>query len=165
MRKSDKSIHNISIASIKRSTIKPYNFKWTKFYESNSDFYYQGVSLNLTEDELIICSTIIDGANYSVLTTQKLITVENGREQIGNLIAAINRGYGDFKGYKDGQLTFGLVELENGDNLKYFIETGKASMVMIYGLRTLIRTQKLTIQNLENLTRVWNRQNEKNKNP
>lgn len=41
--------------------MKPYDFKWTKFYESNLDFPYQGLPLNLTEDELIICSTLIDG--------------------------------------------------------------------------------------------------------
>ncbi len=144
--------------------MKPYDFKWTKFYESNSDFSYQGLLLNLTEDELIICSTLIDRENYSILTTQKLITVENGRERAENLSGATDKGYGDFKGYKDDQVTFGLVELENGDNFKYFIETGKASMIMIHGVRALIRTQKMTNQNVENVTRVWNRQNEKNKN-
>ncbi|MBQ4820274.1 hypothetical protein [Aquimarina sp. MMG016] len=143
MRKSDKSKHNISIASIKRSTIKPYNdFKWTKFYETNSDFPYSGLNLNLTENEMIICSTVIDSENYSILTSQKLITNENGIESSGNLVNAKDKGYGDFKGYKDDSLTLGLVELENGTELKYFIETGKASMIMINGVRTLIRMEK-----------------------
>lgn len=102
--------------------------------------------------------------NYSILTTQKLITVENGRERAESLLGATDKGYGDFKGYKDDLVTFGLVELKNGDDLKYFIETGKASMIMIHGVRTLIRTQKMTNQNVENVTRVWNHQNEKNKN-
>lgn len=142
MRKPDKSIHNITIASIKRSTMKPYDFKWTKFYNSNSEFSYQGLPLNLTEDEMIICSTIIDGENYSIITTQKLITVVNGREQSENLMGATDKGYGDFNGCRDDSVTFGLVELENGDDLKYFIETGKASMIMIHGVRTLIRLKK-----------------------
>lgn len=161
MKKPDKWIHNITVASIKRSTMKPYDFKWTKFYESNTDFSYQGLSLDLTEDELIICSTIIDGENYSILTTQKLITVENGIERAENLMGATDKRYGDFKRYRDDKVTFGLVELENGDDFKYFIETGKASMIMIHGVRTQIRTQKMTNQNVENVTRVWNRQNEK----
>ncbi|MGY3795822.1 hypothetical protein [Aquimarina sp. 433] len=143
MRKSDKSKHNISIAFIKRSTIKPYDdFKWTKFYESNSDFPYSGLNLNLTENEMIICSTIIDSENYSILTSQKLITNENGIESSGNLVNAKDKGYGDFKGYKDDSFTLGLLELENGTELKYFIETGKASMIMINGMRTLIRMEK-----------------------
>ena len=122
--------------------MKPYDFKWTKFYESNLDFPYQGLSLNLTEDELIICSTLIDGENYSILTTQKLVTVENRRERAESLSRATDKGYGDFKGFKDDQVTFGLIELENEDDFKYFIETGKASMIMIQGIRTLIRNSR-----------------------
>ena len=53
------------------------------------------------------------------------------------------------------------MELENGTELKYFIETGKASMIMIHGVRTLIRMQKMTKKNIENTVRNWNRQNEK----
>jgi len=142
--------------------MKPYDYKWTKFYQSNSDFSYQGLPLNMSEDELIICSTLIDGENYSILTTQKLITSENGIEQAESLSGAKDKWYGDFKGYKGNLLTFGLVELENGDDFKYFIETGKASMIMIHGIRTLIRTQQMTDKNIENVTRIWNRQNENN---
>jgi len=162
MKKSDKSLHNISVASIRRHTIKLYDFKWTQFYESNSDFPYQGLHLDLTDDELIICSTVIDAENYSILTTQKLITKENGIENSGSITGAIDKGYGNFKGYGDQSFTFGSLELENGNQLKYIIETGNASMVMIYGLRTLIRTQRMTDKNVENVTRIWNRKNEEN---
>ncbi len=141
--------------------MKPYNFKWTKFYESNTDFQYSGLQLELIENELIICSTIIDSENYSILTTQKLITNENGIENIGNLTGAILKPYGDFKGLNGESLTFGVLQLENGIELKYFIETGKASMIMIHGIRTLIRTQQMTDKNIENVTRVWKRQDEK----
>ncbi|MCR9264003.1 MAG: hypothetical protein NXH86_07570 [Flavobacteriaceae bacterium] len=161
MRKTDKSKHNISVASIKRSTIKPYDFKWTKFYESNSDFPYSGLNIGLAENELIICSIVVDSENYSILTSQKLITRENGTTTIGNLINAKDKGYGDFKGYKDASLTFGLVELANGTEQKYLIETGKASMIMIHGVRTLIRMQKMTEQNMENTIRNWNKQDKK----
>ena len=162
MNKTDKSKHNISIAAIKRYTFKPYDYELTKFYESNSDFPYRGIELDLTENELIICSTVIDSENYSVLTTQKLITKENGIKNIGNLTGAKDKLYGDFKGYKDKSYTFGFVELENGKDLKYFIETGKASMIMIYGVRTIIRTEEMTEKNIQNSIRNWNRQNEKN---
>ena len=120
MNKTDKSKHNISIAAIKRSTFKPYDYELTKFYESNSEFPYRGMELDLTENELIICSTVVDSENYSVLTTQKLITKENGIKNIGNLIGAKDKLYGDFKGYKDKSYTFGFVELNNGTDFKYF---------------------------------------------
>jgi len=161
MRKTDKSIHNISIASIKRSTFKPYDYKWTKFYESNSEFSYSGLKLELKESELIICSTFIDSKNYSILTTKKLITNENGIENAGNVAGAIPKLHGDFKGLNGGTFTFGLLQLVNGTELKYFIETGKASMIMIHGIRMLIRTEQMTDENIENVIRVWKRQDEK----
>ena len=86
--KTDKSIQNISIAAIKRSTFKPYDYKLTKFYESNSEFPYSELKLELMENELLICSTFIDHENYSILTTQKLITSENGIEKTGNMTGA-----------------------------------------------------------------------------
>ncbi len=159
--KSDKSIHNICIASIKRSTMKPYNFKWTKFYESNTDFLYSGLELNLTNEELIICSMFMDADNYSILTTQRLITKERGFQNIGNLTNALDKKYGDFKGYKSDSFTFGLVQLENGTDMKYFIETGKASMIMINGVKTFIKIQKMTIQQIDKVASIWNRKIEK----
>ena len=68
--------------------MKPYDFKWTMFYESNSDFPYSGLHLDLTQDELIICSTFIDDDNYSILTTRQLVTKQNGQTQIGNIEGA-----------------------------------------------------------------------------
>jgi hypothetical protein len=142
--KTDKSIHNICIASIKRSTIKPYDFKWTKFYEVNTDFQYTELGINLAESELFICSTFIDKDNFSILTTRRLLTMRDGQLDSGNIQGATDNLYGDFKGYKTKDFTFGLVQLENGNELKYFIETGNASMIMIHGVRTLIGTTRMT---------------------
>lgn len=140
--KTDHSLHNICIASIKRSTMKPYDFKWTKFYEANVDFPYTGLQIDMTENELFICSTFIDKDNFSVLTTKKLLTQEDGQLCSENIKGATDKLYGDFKGNKDKEFTYGLVQLPNGKELKYLIETGKASMVMIHGVRTFIRINK-----------------------
>jgi hypothetical protein len=141
MEKSDKSIHNICIASIKRSIIKPYDFKWTRFYEEHAEFKnsFPGIEIELSGNELVICSTIIDKDNFSVLTTERLTTKEKGVLLSGNLNGALVKQYGDFKGFENEPLTFGLVQLNNGNDLRYFIETGRASMVMIYGVRTRIQ--------------------------
>lgn len=163
MTKSDKSIYNVCIAAIKRTTFKPYNYKWARFYESNLDFEdaYPEIQLNFAENELIICSTIISLNNFSILTTQKLITKEEGVENSGSLLNAIDKRYGDFKGgFNDDPYTFGLVQLQNGSILKYFIEIGKASMIMIYGVRTLITLQQMTNTQVGNLTKIWNRKND-----
>lgn len=142
MKKNDQSKHRICISKIKRTTIKPYDdFQWTKFYEDNYSFYdaYPGISIQLNEEELLICSTIIDLDNYSILTTQKLITSENGVLESGLIMHAENGLYGNFKGYGNEKLTFGKIILEHGKTIKYFIETRKASMVMIQGIKTLIQ--------------------------
>ena len=141
--------------------MKPYDFKWTKFYESNADFPYTGLQLDLAENELIICSTIIDGDNYSVLTTRRLITKQDGQLNLGDIQGAVGKLYGDFKGYKDKTVTLGQVQLRNGNVLKYFIETGKASMVMVQGVRTLLGTTQMTNNQVSNVTGIWNKQNEK----
>lgn len=163
MTQSDKSKHGICIASIKRSTIQPYDYKWTKFYESNLDFEnsYRDIQIELSANELIICSTIIDVDNFSILTTQRLITKEKEITYSGSLVGAIDKLYGDFKGHKNASITFGLVQLQNGTDLKYFIETGKASMIMIHGTRTLIRTQQQTNLQIDNVTRIWGNQSNK----
>lgn len=158
MTKSDKSIHNICIASIKRSTIKPYDFKWTNFYESNSDFQNTNeLQIHIEKNELIICSTFIDQNNYSILTTQRLITRDKGIDNTGSLVGATDKSYGIFKEYREGLFTFGVVQLQNGSDLKYFIETGKASMIMIHGIRTFI----ITTMQVDKVKRIWDTQNEK----
>ena len=118
--------------------MQPYDFKWTKFYESNIDFHYTGLFHVNSENELIICSTVIDNDNYSILTTRQLITRQEGHLSVGEIHGATDNLYGDFKGYEDEAITFGHVKLRNGEDLKYFIEIGKASMVMIHGVRTLL---------------------------
>lgn len=154
--KSDNSIHHICIASIKRSTIKPYDFKWTKFYEIDSKILFRDFPFELDEKELIICSTIIDPYNFSVLTSRKLVTNKNNVISIGNLINAQDEMYGDFKSEND-EFTFGSIYLENGESLKYIIETGKASMVMIHGVRTAIRIQQMADTQVRKVTDIWNR--------
>lgn len=140
MKKTDKSKHNICIAAIKRSTIKPYDYKFTKFYESNEEFPYTGMDIDLSENELIICSTVVNANNYSILTTQRLITNKNNIVATGELTNSKDKGCGMFKSIKD-DFVFGSITLENGSDLKYFIETGKASMIMINGIKTLIGIQ------------------------
>lgn len=162
MAKTDKSIHNICIAGIKRSTHKPYDFKWTRFYESNADFLYPTLINDLAVSEQIICSTIIDDDNYSILTTRRLFTKQKGNLIVGGLEGSIDLKYGDFKGYTDKDHTFGKVKLHNGDELNYFIETGYASMVMIHGVRTLLKTTQMTNEQLVRVTRIWNKRSENN---
>jgi hypothetical protein len=143
MKKSDKSLYNICIASIKRRTIKPYDFRWTQFYNSDpgSRLLFQSFPIEFAEDEFVICSTIIDPDNYSILTTRKLFTSHKGKIEWGSLVNAKNKWYGEFKSKTD-LYTLGEIELFTGEKLEYFVETGKASMIMISGVRTLVDITK-----------------------
>jgi len=157
MTKSDQIIHSFSIYEIKRHTFKPYHFRWTKFYENNSSFLqtYPELKSNIAEDELIICSTIIDAENYSVLTTQRVITKEKGIEEIGYMASATSYDMPlNYKFEKYGYV-FGTIQFQNGDVFRYFLETAKASMVMICGIKTLIWSQQLKDSQMVNLMRLW----------
>lgn len=140
--------------------MKPYDFKWTRFYETNSDFTYSGLKIDLAEDELIICSTIIDWDNFSILTTRQLLTKQDGQLSTGSIQGATDKLYRDFKGYQDKAYTFGQVQLQDGKELKYFIETGKASMVMIHGVRALIGTIHMTNKQVDRVLKIRDKQNE-----
>lgn len=119
--------------------MKSNDFRWTQFYDSDSNpkLLFQNFPIYFAEEELIICSVIIDSDNYSILTTRKLITNNKGNIESGSLINAKNKWYGEFKSKTD-LYTIGEVELSTGKRLFYFVETGKASMIMIYGVRTLV---------------------------
>ncbi|MBV7532439.1 hypothetical protein [Chitinophaga sp. sic0106] len=167
MKKSDKSIHNISIASIKRSTIKPYDFNCTRFYEEHTAFKnaYPEIEIGFSSTELVICSTVIDKNNFSVLTTQKLITKEKGILLSSNLNGASVKAYGDFKGYKKDSFTFGIIHLADGNEFKYFIETGRASMVMIHGVKTRIQVNAMTDSQVIKVAAIWTGKTDSSSNP
>jgi len=157
--KSDQISHTFSIYEIKRSTYKPYEFRWTNFYDNNSDFLqcYPEIQLDIAEDELIICSTFIDADNHSLLTTRRVFTKEKGIEDIAYIEAA--KSYSMPLNYKFEEFgyVFGTVELQNGNVFRYFLETGKAAMVMVYGIKTLIWSQQLTDAQMINLMRLWDK--------
>lgn len=140
--KTDQSIHNICIAAIERSTLKPYNFQWTKFYENNAAFKlaYPALDIILSKHKCVICSTVMDGDNFSILTTQKIITNENGTLSYGNIAGATSKSYGFFKRTPDNTpFTWGVVQWHDGSTLRYLVETGAASMVMIKGVGTILQ--------------------------
>ncbi|WP_118976543.1 hypothetical protein [Taibaiella koreensis] len=140
MQRSDNTIHNICLAAIRRATIKPYDFRWTRFYETGDDHLaaYPWLEIAMAGPEQLICSVIIGADQYSLLTTRRLITMAQGNLTSGSLMHALDKGYGDFKGYQQSPWTMGSILSADGTALPYFIETGRASMVMIYGVRTCI---------------------------
>lgn len=141
MNKTDQSLHKICIAAIRRHTNREniHEFLYTSFYPEPSHFTQEIASkldFTLHNEELCICSTIVDDQNWSVLTTQRIITYIDGKQQEGNMKEAIGNDFGMFKDRKV-KTNFGKVIFPEGKEIQFFIETTKASMIMIYGVKTL----------------------------
>jgi len=139
MNKSDQSLKNICIASIKRTTIPPFDFSYARIheFEDTIDNEKINVELNLESEERLVCSTIISDKIWTILTTRRIVSFEGvGIQQ--HLIKNIKEwDFGDFKGYSEQSYTKGFLHFADGKIVPFFIETGRASMVMIYGIRTL----------------------------
>ena len=93
------------------------------------------LSLKLAQNELLICSVILNSENWSLLTSQRLISViDKERKQI-NINEAEHKSYGMFKDTYRKEYTLGQVKDNKNAIFNYLIETGKASMIMIQGVK------------------------------
>lgn len=123
--------------------MKPFDFKYSNIYEKDQTILNQKVNnlITLEDGEELICSTIITDSIWSILTSRRIITLEG----IGIIEHYLNglkrRDAGDFKGYSKQEYTKGFLHFDDNKIVPYFIETGKASMIMIYGVNTT--TQQL----------------------
>lgn len=140
MNKTNSSIHKICLAAIKQHTADEANPKWTCVYETKGEFITstEGLELTLDENELPICSTIVDSANWTVLTTQRLITQIDNQLTEGNMSLARLITHGNFKGFGNTKFAKGKIGFPDESEMEYLIETGFPSMIMVYGVKTRI---------------------------
>ena len=97
------------------------------------------------------------------MTTQRLITCNNDNLTEANMDFAKVENYGDFKGYEEREYTLGHVNFDNGDSHEYFIEIGKASMVMVQGVKFRILIQPNSEEENNSLLKAWTRRDLRNK--
>jgi hypothetical protein len=135
--KDDKYYYDVVISSIKRHTIKPIDFLYSKIWEKDVSInqYYAGMGIELDEGELSICSVLIDIDNWTILTTRKIITSIDGIRTECYFNEISNYKYNAIRDYKK-EYYLGDIILKNGENMNFLIESGKASMIMIYGIKT-----------------------------
>jgi len=139
--KSDKSVRNICIAAIKRHTIPLYDFSLTSFFEKELWHEFDNsisVFSNVVEDELPVSMVSIDKNNFTLVTTRQILTCQGGIIRSAKPYNIISWEWNDLKGYTDNPFTCGHLTFSDKQVFEVFIETGKASMVMIYAIRTLI---------------------------
>ncbi|MES2772940.1 MAG: hypothetical protein V4722_02060 [Bacteroidota bacterium] len=135
--KSDTTIKNICVAAAKRHTIKPIDFPFTTLFdgEHSGDLSNQ---ITFSESELPISQTFIAKSNWTLVTTRRIVSCINGqvRETAASNVNSWN--WGNFKGYKGEHTSIGEIKLDSGDVINIHIEAGRASMIIIYSIMTLV---------------------------
>jgi hypothetical protein len=140
--KSDTSIRNICIASIKRKIIDPSNFSLTRMFETEAFPEIHNGTFKLSdvyENELPISQTIVDRNNWTLVTTRQIITCIDGLTQVTKANSVLSWDWNDFKGYDNKSFTIGQLQLGDQKKIEIFIETGKTSLVTIYAIMVLVR--------------------------
>jgi hypothetical protein len=139
--KTDNSIRNICIAAIRRKVILPFDFLLTQLFEKETfpDIDNEQFKLlDLYDNELPITQTTIDHANWTLVTTRQIISCADNTIQIAKAAEVLSWHWNDFKGYDKAAYTVGQLQLAGQQQLGVFIETGRASMITIYAIRTVV---------------------------
>jgi hypothetical protein len=137
MRKTDKSIRNITLAAIKRSLIPDAACRFTRTYDKEmmSDIAF---SENAIEDELPVACTLVDANNYTLITTRQVITKKDGSKYVVSFQDIKTYTLGNFKSIKDSLVTVGSVINIDGGEVPVYIESGKPSMIIVNAIGTIL---------------------------
>ncbi len=149
------------MASIKRHTMKPIDYPLTKVFETQ---FLVDIDETITsafrqiENELPIALTLVDETNWTLLTTRQIVSNIEGNVKQTLTENVVEKKWNDFKGYKDKSTTLGQLTLADNTTLDFIIETGKASMIVIYGIMTLTGKETSTKEQVnKTLSRYQNR--------
>lgn len=124
--------------------MKPHLWDMTRFYESETSDDIGAIKhdLRLVENELPVASSIQTATDWTFVTTRKVIgRADNEMKAIA--VQDIDQwNWGDFKGYRDKTSTRIALTASDGQVHDFIIESGNASMVMIYAIQTLAQLTK-----------------------
>jgi hypothetical protein len=136
MKKSDKSIRNITLAKVKCCLMEDTVCTLTRTYD-NETMADISFAANARE-ELPVACTYVDTYSYTLITTRRIFTTKDGLkyEVLFQDIKACK--FGDFKGMQDKPVTFGSVTKINGEDIPVLIESGKPSMIVVNAIRTIL---------------------------
>ncbi len=143
--KTDTSIRNICVAAIKRRSSSPNGFLSTSFFEKEtiSEIYENSNELPyIAPNELPIAKTTMDEKNWTLVTTRQVVTCANGIIRSIKAYNILIFDFADFKGLHKTLFTVGSLLTHDQQKLDVFIETGKASMVIIYAIQSLRGQEK-----------------------
>lgn len=143
MKKSDDALRQTTVAAIKRHAMRPYKWHYTRFYEAEllHNLELPDTEVCPEDDELPIASVLQSENDWSLVTTRRAIGMNAGKKIQLNLKDLEDYNWGIFK---DTKTRTALMKLRtiNGEIFELLYETGAASMVMIYAIKTLLRIVK-----------------------
>ncbi len=135
--KSNGSIKNICIAAVERHTIKPIDFPLTTVFGNGSARPVSN-QIDLLNGELPASQTFIDKSDWTLVATGRIINCFDGIVQETLTEKVSSPHWGHFKGYKNRPASIGEIKLNNCNTFNIHIEAGKASMIIIYSVMTLV---------------------------
>ncbi|HEX2617675.1 MAG TPA: hypothetical protein VHL57_09040, partial [Flavobacteriales bacterium] len=136
----DHKLRSVAVAAIKRKWRSDHASTHTRFYEHEEASAVSGIptSLELNDAELPIASCFFDPANWTLITTRRVIgDLDNTRRSVALQDIAEHR-WGDFKGYGGATTRMTLTSL-SGAPYEFAAEAGEHSMIWIYAIMTAVR--------------------------
>ena len=135
--KTDKSIRNITIASIKRKAMDLDSWNHSRIANENDNELIE--KFGLSENELPIFE-IKSKLAHTLISTRQILEWSNQKIKRQSFEFLDDVIYGNFKGRpnKPELSTFRVVDIYGGE-LDFQMETGKASIGLIYSINTIIK--------------------------
>jgi hypothetical protein len=137
--KSDQSIKNIVVASIRRHSMDMNTWVRTRLWDEGDPVLKQELSsiCDIAADELPILYSYIDQSNWTLVTTRRVWHSWGGL--LGSVAASevVEHRAGNFKGYGGQASEVMIISARNSGTHHCPFETGKPSMGAIYAVRTV----------------------------
>ena len=131
--KSNESIKNIAIASIKRHSIAIN--QWDKTRISLSDFTSL---IDRLDDELPVVEFILNERNWTIITTKRIVGQIDANQNQVDFTELDDIVYGNYKDIKFNTTIFRTIDLE-GDSIDFLMETGNPSIAFIDSINTIFQ--------------------------
>ncbi len=133
--KTDRSIRNITIASINRNAMDIDSWRYSRIADDNDKKLIE--KFELCENELPVFEIKSEIA-HTLISTRQILEQSKGNIKRLNFEFLDDVVYGNFKGQitKPELSIFRVIEI-HGNELKFQMETGKASIGLIYSVNTI----------------------------
>lgn len=130
--KTDKSLYNTTIAAVKRSIMHPETWLYSKIISTPE---VEGFDLDSEELPVFLIESEIA---KTLVTTRRIIEISDSGIQNISISGIEDVIYGNFKGQpnKPSLSIFKIINLY-GDELNFQLETGAASIGLMYTIDTL----------------------------